>query len=141
MCKGLKGLAALGVVGCVSYGVFKAVGNLKLLKETHNNVIMFYGEKLIYDEAFEGDSVAVIGASVELDLREADFVDDVTSIDLYGMGAGFKVLVPANIKVVAVGINKASGVEVNVDETIEGPVLNIYYDLTGSGLLVTTKNL
>lgn len=141
MGKGLKGLAALGVVGSASYGVFKAVGKLKLLKETHNNVIMFYGEKLIYDEAFEGDSVAAIGASVELDLREADFVDDVTSIDLYGMGAGYKVLVPENIKVVAVGINRASGVEVSVDDTIEGPVLNIYYDLTGSGLLVTTKNL
>lgn len=141
MGKGLKGLAVLSVVGGASYGVFKAVGNLKRLKVTHNNIIMFYGEKLIYDEAFEGDSVAAIGASVEMDLREADFVDDITSIDIYGMGAGYKILVPENIKVVAVGINRASGVEVKVDDSIEGPVLNIYYDLTGSGLLVTTKNL
>ncbi len=141
MGKGLKGLAGLGVIGSASYGVFKAVKELKLLKETHNNVVMFHGEKLIYDEAFEGDSVAAVGASVEIDLREADFVDDITSIDLYGMGAGYKVLVPANIKVVVAGINRASGVQVNVDDTIEGPVLNIYYDLTGSGLLVTTVNL
>ena len=141
MGKGLKGLAALGFLGGASYGALTVMKELERLKETHNNVVMFHGEKLVYDEAFEGDSVGAVGAGVEIDLREADFVDAYTSMDLYGLGAGFKVLVPEDIKVVVAGINRASGVQMNVDNHVEGPVLNINYDLIGSGLMVTTKNL
>lgn len=141
MGRGIRGLAALSIIGGASYGGFKAMQEFKRLKMTHNNVVLFHGEKLIYDESFEGDSIGAIGAGVEVDLREADFIEPFTSMDLYGLGAGFKVLVPENIKVVVAGINRASGVQVSVNDEVKRPVLTINYDLTGSGLMVTTKHL
>lgn len=141
MGRGTKGLLTLGLLSGMAYSGFIAVKELERLKMTHNNVVIFHGEKLVYDENFEGDSIGAIGAGIEIDLREADFVEPFTSMDLYGLGAGFKVLVPENIKVVVTGINRASGVSVAVKDHVKGPVLTINYDLTGSGLMVTTKHL
>lgn len=140
MGKGLKGLAALGFLGGAAFGGYKAYQKYLLLEETHNNVILFNGEKLIYDDVFQGDSVAAIAAGVEIDLREADFDADYTNLDIYGVGAGFKVMVPDDIKVIVSGVNRASGIQVNVDDSIEGKILSITYDLTGSGLLVASQN-
>ncbi len=140
MSKGLKGLAAIGFLGGAAFGGYKAYQKYLYLKETHNNVILFNGEKLIYDDVFQGDSVAAIAAGVEIDLREAEFDADFSNLDIYGVGAGFKIMVPDDIKVIVSGVNKASGIQVNVDEHIEGKVLNITYDLTGSGLLVASQN-
>jgi len=138
MGKGFKSLVTLGVLGGAAFGGFKAYEQYGYIKESYNNVIMFKGEKLIYDEVFEGDSVAVVASGVEIDLREADFDADYTNLDLYGVGAGFKVLVPEDVNVTATGINKGSGIQINVDDSLDGKILNITYDLTGSGLMVAT---
>lgn len=136
MGKGIKSIVGLGILGGAAFGGFKAFKEYEYLKETHNNVILFNGEKLVYDEVYEGDSVAAVMAGVEIDLREAEFEADYSNLDLYGVAAGFKVLVPADIKVVVSGVNKASGIDVNTDDSASGNVLNITYDMTASGLLV-----
>lgn len=141
MGKGFNGLVTLGVLGGAAFGGFKAYEQYEYLKESYNNIILFKGEKLIYDDIFEGDSVAVIASSVEIDLREAEFDADFSNLDLYGMGAGFKVLVPENVTVVATGVNKGSGIQINVDDSVDGKILNITYDLTGSGLMVATHSM
>lgn len=138
MGKGFKGIAALGIIGGASFGAFKALKQYEYLKETHNNVILFNGEKLIYEDVFEGDSVAAIAAGVEIDLRDAEFDADYVSMDLYGVGAGFRITVPTGIKVVTEGINKASGLQIDVEDSEVGKILNINYDLTGSGLMITS---
>jgi len=138
MGKGFKGIAALGIIGGASIGAFKAFKQYEYLKETHNNVILFNGEKLIYEDVFEGDSVAAIAAGVEIDLRDAEFDSDYVSMDLYGVGAGFRITVPKGIRVVTEGINKASGLQIDVEDSEDGKILNINYDLTGSGLMITS---
>lgn len=140
MSKRMRGLMTLGLLGGASVGAFKAVKHYEYLKETHNNVILFNGERLVYDEIFEGDSVAAVAAGIEIDLREAKFDADFTSLDVYGIASGFRIIVPTNIQVMVTGINRASGVQLDVDEEVEGKVLNINYDLTGSGLLVTAQD-
>ena len=138
MGKGVKGLLTLGVLGGAAFGGLKAFEQYVFLQETHNNVILFNGEKLIYDEVYEGDSVAAIASRIEIDLREAEFDADFSNLDIYGAAAGFKIMVPDDIKIIASGINKASGIMIKVDDTVEGKVLNINYDLTASGLLVVS---
>jgi len=128
----------LGTLGGAAFGGFKAYEQYEYLKESYNNVVLFKGEKLIYDEVFEGDSVAVIASGVEIDLREAEFEADYCNLDLYGLGAGYRVLVPQGINVIATGINKGSGIQIDVDECVTGKILNITYDLTGSGLMVAS---
>ncbi len=138
MGKGLKGILSLGAIGGVAFGGYKAYQEYEYLKQTHNNVVLCNGEKFIYDEAFEGDSIAAIMSGIEIDLREADFEADFNNLDIYGFASGFKILVPDDIKVIVNGVSKASGIEVEVDEEVVGKILNINYDLTASGLMVET---
>ncbi len=139
MGKVFKSLTKLGIIGGVSYGAFKLKKQYEFLKETHNHVVAFNGKSLTYDDVFEGDSIAAIASGIDIDLTEAVFNEAYINLDLYGLGAGFRIVVPEGIKVEASGINKASGIQIDVPTVEEGKILNINYDMTGSGLLICSS--
>lgn len=141
MGKGFKRFAALSALGGLAYGGFKLKQQLDYVKEVYNDVILFKGERLVYDEVFEGDSVAAINSGLEIDMSEMTMEVDEVNLDVYGFCSGIKIVVPEGIHVVHNGSNKYSGVSVNVAEYENDDILtlNINYDVTCSGLLIETK--
>ena len=136
MSRWLRNAIGLGALAGIGFGAFRFAKEYRMVNEVYNNVLMGSGEKLIYDELFEGDSVAAFFTGVEIDMREAEFEDEELNLDVYGFCSGCKILVPENVQVSLSGVNRGSGVQSDLNELAEGPVLNINYDLTCSGLMV-----
>lgn len=136
-----KKVATLGALGGMAYGGLKAKQQYDYLKEVYNDVILFKAERLVYDEVFEGDAIAVVASSLEIDMSEMIMDADLVNLDLYGLGAAIKIIVPEGIHVVYSGGNKGSNVEVTIAEYENDDImtLNVNYDLTGSSLTISTK--
>ena len=131
-----KKLVAASAVSGAGFGAFKLYQEYNMVKDVYNNIIVGAGEKLIYDDLFEGDSVGAFGAGVEIDMRDVEIEDSGLNLDLYGMGAGYRVMVPSGVQVVLNGVSRMSSVQSDLEEGITGLILNINYDLTLSGLMV-----
>lgn len=141
MGKVFKKIAGLGALGGLAYGGLKLKQQYDYLKDIYNDVIMFTGERIVYDDVFEGDSIAVIASGLEIDMSEMVMDADLVNLDIYGLGAGIRIIVPEGIHVVHSGSNKGSGIDVNVAEYENDDILtlNVNYDLTGCGLMIMTK--
>lgn len=71
--------------------------------------------------------VAVMGGG-ELDLRDARFSPGVTEIELFGLMAGFEIIVPPGVRVECVGVGVAGGFGISggdATDDLEAPVLRI----------------
>ncbi len=104
------GLAALAGGGFAAY---KATSKMKELKATYDQVIAFSGEEKEYDE-FDGASIAVMFAGLEVDLTNAVMVGETATLKLYGEYCGIDVKVPSEWNVKVEGIDEKAGVDNSV---------------------------
>ncbi len=127
------GLSALAGTG---YAAYKMTAKMKDLKATYDQVIAFSGEEKKYEE-FEGDSLAVLFAGLEIDLSEAVMIGDSATLKLYGEFCGIEILVPEDWNVKVEGTFDKAGVENNVEydgEDDTSKLLIIEYDIKFAGL-------
>lgn len=143
MGKIFKSMTALSMLGGAAYGGFKLMKHYEYIQEIYNDVILFDKERMLYDDVFEGDSIAVIGGALEMDLSEMTVEEDNVTIDLYCVGSKVKIIVPENMQVVVAGDKVFGAVSINtgvVEEVQEETMtLNINYNIRCSELLVTTE--
>lgn len=141
MGKLIKNVFKLGMLGGAVYGAYKVKKRYDYVNDIYNDVIKFTGERIVYDDVFEGDSVAAFCAGLEIDLSEMIMEVDMVNLDIYGFCSGIKVIVPEGIHVVATGTAQAGAAEVDVAEYDNDDILtlNINYDITMSGLEIVTK--
>ncbi len=129
------GLAALAGGGFAAY---KATSKMKELKATYDQVIAFSGEEKEYDE-FDGASIAVMFAGLEVDLTNAVMVGETATLKLYGEYCGIDVKVPSEWNVKVQGIDEKAGVDNSVvydGEDTESKLLIIDYEVKFSGLQI-----
>ena len=129
----LIGFSALAGTG---YAAYKLSPKMKDLKATYNQVIAFNGEEKKYEE-FDGDALAVLFGSLELDLSEAVMLGESATLKLYGEFCGIEILVPENWNVKVEGTHDKAGIDNSVDydgEDDTSKLLIIDYDLKFAGL-------
>ena len=127
------GLAALAGGGFAAY---KVKNKLDDLKASYDQVIAFSGEEKDYD-TFDGASIAVMFAGLEIDLSHADMVGDSATLKLYGEYCGIEVKVPAYWNVKVQGTDEKAGVDNSVvydGEDSESKLLIIDYNIKYAGL-------
>lgn len=129
------GLAALAGG---SFAAYRVKSKMDELKATYDQVIAFSGEEKDYDE-FEGASIAVMFAGLEVDLTRAVMIGDSATLKLYGEYCGIDVKVPAHWNVKVEGTSDKAGVDnsaVYDGEDTESKLLIIDYDVKYAGLQV-----
>lgn len=141
MGKIVKSVLSLGALGGAAYGAYKVKKRYDYVSEVYNDVVKFTGERIVYDDVFEGDSIAAFFAGLEIDLSEMIMEVDNVNLDIYGFCSGIQVIVPEGIHVVATGTTSAGAAEIDVAEYDNDDILtlNINYDITACGLEIVTK--
>ena len=129
------GLAALAGGGFAAY---KTTSKMNELKATYDQVIAFSGEEKEYDE-FDGASIAVMFAGLEVDLTKAVMVGDTATLTLYGEYCGIDVKVPSEWNVKVTGTDERAGVDNSVvydGEDTSSKLLLIDYEVKYAGLQI-----
>lgn len=129
------GLAALAGGGFAAY---RMKGKMDDLKATYDQVIAFSGEEKDYTE-FDGSSIAVMFAGLEIDLSKAEMIGDEATLKLYGEYCGIDIKVPADWNVKVEGTDEKAGVDNGVEfdgEDTESKLLIIDYDVKYAGLQI-----
>lgn len=131
----ILGLAALAGGG---FAAFKTTSKMNELKATYDQVIAFSGEEKDYDE-FDGASIAVMFAGLEVDLTNATMVGDTATLKLYGEYCGIDVKVPSEWNVKVTGVDERAGVDNSVvydGNDATSKLLLIDYEVKYSGLQI-----
>ena len=129
------GLAAIAGGG---FAAFRVKSKMNELKATYDQVIAFSGEEKEYDE-FDGASIAVMFAGLEVDLSKAEMVGDSATLKIYGEYCGIDIKVPAHWNVKVEGIDEKAGVDNSVEfdgEDDTSKLLIIDYDIKYAGLQI-----
>ena len=129
------GLAALAGGGLAA---LRVKTKMEDLKATYDQVIAFSGEEKEYGE-FDGASIAVMFAGLEVDLSKAEMVGDQCTLKLYGEYCGIDVKVPAHWNVKVEGVDEKSGVDNSVEykeDDTTAKLLIIDYNIKYAGLQI-----
>ena len=125
-------LTALAGSAAFLYKKFQDVQSL------YHNVMIGKSELMDYDDYFEGDAVASLFSSLEIDLRNAQFPEDEVYLDLFGLCTAVEILIPEDVDVVFEGTNKASTFQLDQNENADKTrTLYLNYNLTASAIHVT----
>jgi len=135
MKKGKLGkVVALGAVMGAGAWVYKKYDTIKSM---YHKVSFFKGECYEFEE-FDGEAIAAMFSGIVIDLSQAEFIDDEVYLDVYAFASGVRIIIPKNVEVVLEGTNKASGIQIDQEESEEKThTLYINYRATVSGILIT----
>lgn len=127
----VAGVAAISLVG------IKVYRKLRELKSIYNYLVVGKSECLIYDDEFDGDSLALVASDMEIDLSGADFFENELYLDLYATASRVEIVIPSDVDILLEGSTKLSSISVDQDESIEKTkVLHIHYHLLGAQLSI-----
>lgn len=130
-------LATIGAVTAVSASVaaYQAYKTSKKMK-SYEKRMSFKGEKMVFDQPFTSESVAVSFSGLYIDMTKASLVDHRGQLDLFAHFSGVDIHVPDHWQVIVHGTNKNSGINNLCADMLSAdqPVLTINYQLEFSGL-------
>lgn len=102
----------------------------------------FTGDKIVYDEEFDTDSLAVSFGGLAIDMRNATLKDDFGTIKIYGHFSGIDIVVPDDWNVKTIGTKKNASISNLAEESTgdDKPTLIIKHDIHFSGLSIRRES-
>lgn len=88
----------------ISVGIIEAIVVLvyqyhKKLTDGYHNIFIFKNKKMLYEDVFEGDTIATCCSNLCIDMNEAYFTEEQQSLVIYGFMSHITLVIPENIQV------------------------------------------
>src|SRR5690554_4005647 len=132
----LVGLGALTLVSAATAAYTVSSINKKM--KPYHKKYKFTGDKIVFEDEFETESIAVSFGGLALDFRNATLKDNLGTLKILSHFSGVDIIVPDNWVVKTLGTITNSGVSNQAkDETSDNqPTLIVKHDLQFAGLSV-----
>lgn len=132
----------IALVSAIVGGTLFFKKKLAKLKGIYNNVVLFNGKEIKYNEEVEVEieDMAVLFGGVDIDLRNAKPTEKDLSMNIFLFCSGLRIRVPDEWEVIAEGTNKSSGIDIKTDEKDEDGdyiTFRINYEARYSGMEIS----
>ena len=133
-------LATIGAlaVATTATAVAYSVNSVNKKMKPYDKKFKFTGEKKVYNDEFDTDSLAVTFGGLAIDMKKATLKDNLGTLKLFGHFSGIDIVVPDDWSVKTIGSNKNSGISNLAEEETGGdqPTLIVKHDVHYSGLSI-----
>lgn len=138
----LVGVGALTMISAATVAAYSVTSVNKKMKPYHKKY-KFIGDKILFENEFETESLAVSFGGLALDFRTATLKDNLGTLKLFAHFSGVDIIVPDDWVVKTLGRIKNSGVSNQCDEenSYNQPTLIVKHDLQFAGLSIRKASL
>lgn len=138
----LIGIGALTMISAAA-AVAYSVNSINRKMKPYHKKYKFTGDKILFSDEFESESLGVSFGGLALDFREATLKDNLGTLKILALFSGVDIIVPDNWVVKTLGSSKNAGVSNQSDEESSDnqPTLIVKHDLQFAGLSIRKASL
>lgn len=138
----LIGIGALTMISAATAAAY-SVNSINRKMKPYHKKYKFTGDKILFSDEFESESLGVSFGGLALDFREATLKDNLGTLKILALFSGVDIIVPDNWVVKTLGSSKNAGVSNQTDEESSDnqPTLIVKHDLQFAGLSIRKASL